>query len=419
MMHIPSLKSITKTADIKYLPDAPCLYMPLGSYQQEMKPLVQQGDYVKKYQLIAQSEDNWKIQLHSPVSGYVAEITTIKEQSFLKINNDFEDNEEERNITDVKALSKPEILELIKNAGIVGSGGAGFPTHLKYNTEGFPISHFIVNGAECEPFLSADYAIMKHEIRKVLLALVELQKLTASQQIVLAIEKQHRELKIPIKQISKEVNLSLHVHLLDNTYPQGGELQLIKSVTGKELPKGSIPAKYGVVVSNIGTVYAIANTFFNGHPYVERVITVSGEAVQNPGNFKVMIGTPVSHILKQFDVKWQKETHHVILGGPMMGAEVSHLEQPITKGSGGLLVLDKKQSNNYNCIHCGYCSDVCPQNLMPMEFARYAVQEDKAALMKYQVNSCIECAACAYACPSDVKLMESIKFGKQLLRRDK
>ena len=110
--------------------------------------------------------------------------------------------------------------------------------------------------------------------------------------------------------------------------------------------------------------------------------------------------------------------HHIILGGPMMGAEVSQLEQPITKGSGGLLVLDKIQPNNYNCIHCGYCCDVCPQHLMPMEFARYDVQENKAAFMKYQVNSCIECGACAYICPSDVKLMESIKFGKQLLRRD-
>ena len=152
--------------------------------------------------------------MHSPVSGYVAEITTVNGQSFLKLDNDFEDNEDERSITDVKALSKPEILDLIRDAGIVGSGGAGFPTHLKYNTQGYPISHFIVNGAECEPFLSADYAIMKHEIRKVLLALVELQKLTASQQIVLAIEKQHRELKIPIEQISKEISLSLHVSFI-------------------------------------------------------------------------------------------------------------------------------------------------------------------------------------------------------------
>ncbi len=418
MMHITSLKSITKNQEIEYLPDPEFLWMALGSYQNQMKALVNQGEYVKKYQLIAQSEDHWFTKLHSPVSGFVEGVVEVSDQSYLKLKNDFEEKEIEKKTIDLKALSKQELLDLIRDSGIVGSGGAGFPTHVKYNTEGNPISYFIINGAECEPFLSSDYVLMKQEGQRLMDTVSVIQKLTGAREVVLAIEKQHRELKAPMQKWSQQANLSLRVHLLENEYPQGGELQIIKSVTGKELPKGSIPARYGVIVSNLGTVYAISNSFFNGQPYIDRIVTISGDKINKRGNFRLKIGTPVSYILEQIGSTWDLEHHEVILGGPMMGKAVSNPEASIGKGTGGVLILEKKKINSYNCIQCGYCSDVCPQHLMPLEFVRYASRDDIEGLEKYQLNSCIECGACAYACPSDVPLMESINKGKLLIRRD-
>ncbi len=415
MMHISSLKTKTKELKIETLPDASTLFMPLGAYQSHMKPWVKAGDYVKKYQLIAMSDDSRQICLHSPVSGIVEGVVVLNKQSFLKVKNDFEETEDELLIPEVNSLSKYELLNIIRESGIVGSGGAGFPTHLKYRTEGYSITDFIINGAECEPFLSADYAVMKHESRKLLEALDIIQRLTASQNIVLAIEKQHKELKAPIERLSKELNLSLKVHLLENHYPQGGELQLIKAVTGKELPKGSIPARYGVVVSNVGTIYAISEAFFNKHPYVERIITVSGEKITKPGNYRVKIGTPVSHILECVGFSRDVGDQQIVLGGPMMGKAISELDEPVGKGTGGVLALRKVETKSYNCIQCGYCSDVCPQHLMPMEFVRDAMCKDISGLQRNKLDSCIECAACAYVCPSDVPLMESIKKGKQTL----
>ncbi len=417
-MHIRSLKSITKKQEIEYLPDSEFLWMPLGSYQNQMKPVVQQGEKVKKYQLIALSEDNWFTKLHAPVSGKVEGVVEMKGQHYLKLKNDFEEAQVEKMEIDLKSLSKQDLLDLIRDSGIVGSGGAGFPTHVKYNTQGNPISYFIINGAECEPFLSADYALMKQEGLQLLEAVSVIKQLIEADEVVLAIEKQHRELKPLMKKWSEQINLSLRIHLLDNEYPQGGELQIIKSVTGLELPKGSIPARYGVVVSNLGTVYAISNAFFNGQPYIDRIVTISGDKINKRGNFRLKIGTPVSHLLTQIDSIWDPENQEVILGGPMMGKEVTYPEASIGKGTGGVLVLEKKKLKSYNCIQCGYCSDVCPQHLMPMEFVRYASRDDMVGLEKYHLNSCIECGACAYACPSDVPLMNAINKGKLLIRRD-
>ncbi len=415
MMYISSLKAKTKKLIIEQLPDASTLYMPLGAYQGKMNPLVNAGDYVNKYQLIAITEDSSRICLHSPVSGIVEECVVLNNQPFLKIKNDFKEKEEELFIPEINSLSKKSLLNIIRESGITGSGGAGFPTHLKYRTEGNSISHFIVNGAECEPFLSADYAVLKRDGKKLMETLTVIQYLTGAECVVLAIEKQNKELKDQIERLSKESKLALKVHLLENQYPQGGELQLIKAVTGIELPKGSVPAQYGVIVSNVGTIYALYNAFFYGRPYVERIITVSGDLVKKPGNFSVKIGTPVKHILDELGVKEGVNDMQVVLGGPMMGKAVNQAEEPIGKGTGGVLVLKKKIAKQYNCIQCGYCSDVCPQHLMPMEFVRYALRENFNGLQKNNLNSCIECGACAYACPSDVPLMEAIKLGKQLI----
>lgn len=415
-MHIHSLKSTTKKLQIERIPDPDIFWMPLQSYQGQMKPVVKSGDFVFKHQLIARSNDNWSISLHAPVSGFISETKEMNNQHYLKLKNDFKNQEDERALFDIEKLSREEILDLIRDFGIVGSGGAGFPTHIKYNTKGNAISHFIMNGVECEPYLSADYALLKENGQQIIQTAAFIQKLIGCKHIVLAIEKQHRELKSIVEHIGKELNIKLQIQLMDNSYPQGSELQLIKAITKKEVPKGSLPAHHGVIVSNVATIHALGKALWEGKPYTERIVTISGEAGGQKGNYCIKIGTPVSHVFNQTNTRWHPDEQYALFGGPMMGKMITNPNESIAKETAGLLLIKKQASRHFNCIQCGYCSDACPQRLMPMEFARSAPRKNKADLLKHNIDLCIECGACAYVCPSEVPLMESIIQGKQLIR---
>lgn len=414
-MTISSLKKETKNQEIEGLPDPPYVMMSLLGYQSQLKPLVEPGIHVLQYQLIAQSENNWSIKLHAPISGIV-DVVEYNGQNYIKITNDFKNERMVCVPPKLAALNNQDILRVIRDAGIVGSGGAGFPTHIKYDVADRPITHFIINGAECEPYLSADYSLMNQEENHLWKTVQVIQKLIKAKYVILAIEKQNRELKKKIEHQISQLNINIKVQLLGNDYPQGSELQLIKTVTGKIIPKGSIPAHHGVIVSNIGTIKAIANALYQGIPYTERIVTVSGEKAKTRGNFLLKIGTPIHHILEQIGQDWQPDDQQIILGGPMMGKAVTHSEESISKGTGGLLLLRHLKTEVFNCIQCGYCADVCPQKLMPMEFARHAVRGNSDGLNQFDLKSCIECGACAYVCPSDVPLMSSIITGKQLIK---
>ncbi|KOS04889.1 hypothetical protein AM493_01650 [Flavobacterium akiainvivens] len=413
MMHITSLKSKTKHIPIATLADPPELYLPLYGYKGTMDLLVQPGETVKKYQPVAASEGVFAACVHAPVSGTIEGIEDINGQPHLKLINNFKDNEYELPSLNPDGLTNAQILSILKEYGIEGSGGARFPTHLKYDVEG-RISTLIINGAECEPYLSADYALLKNELPALVKAIQLLQKVVRAQWVVIAIEKQHRELK---KLLSPLLPVhAIETHLLPNEYPQGGELQLIKSVTGKELPKGSIPAQHGIMVSNVGTLWAVYNAFYGNKPYTDRVITLSGEKARHIGNYSVKVGTPVWFIMQELGMDWNPEQQTVILGGPMMGRAVHDARSPINKGTGGVLIMPQAKANDNNCIQCGYCADACPQRLMPMEFVRPEARADKERLLQLNLTDCIECGACAYICPSDVPLMKSIFTGKQTLQ---
>lgn len=414
MMHIPSLKRVTKHIPIQEIESPTELYLPLKGYKGNMEAIVQPGQHVKKYQLLAELSGVFAATLHAPVSGTVEGIFEINGEPHLKLINDFKDDEAQLPNINIDTLATADILKILKDYGIEGSGGARFPAHLKYNVS-TPIDTFIINGAECEPYLSADYALIKNETTALLKAINILQRVINAGKIVIVIEKQHKELLPILKQYIVASGLPVSVHLLPNEYPQGGELQLIKSVTGKELAKGSIPATHGVVVSNIGTLWATYRAFYENKPYTERIITVSGEKAANKGNYLVKIGTPVSFILGQLGTGWDIHKQSVIMGGPMMGRVTHQPDATINKGTGGVLVLPNPKSDSYNCIQCGYCADVCPQHLLPMEFARHENNNNPKRLQAYHLADCIECGACAYSCPSDVPLMQSIFKGKQQL----
>lgn len=415
MLVIPSLKKVTKKSAIKQLKDPVNLYLALDAYRGTMNPVVKIGDQVKKYQLLAESQGIFASTLHAPVSGRVKAFLEQDGKTILQLENDFQETKSSLSLIDTTTLTRATFETLLLTYGIQGAGGSQFPTQLKYKQSAVSIDTIIFNGAECEPYLSADFVLMKEKTRELLQAAQVIQTVLGAKRFVFAIEKQNREIKPILLQEAKSMGVLTEVKLLPDSYPQGGELQLIKSVTGKEIFKGSLPANHGIVVNNIGTLWAIYKALFEGKPYIERVVTLSGDTGVNKGNYLVKNGTSVAYLVAETGNTWEEESQWAILGGAMMGKPVHTASTAIHKGSGGLLLLKKQKINQNNCIKCGLCVDVCPQRLMPLEFVRYNQLDDQKALQQLHLNDCIACGACAYVCPSDVALMENIVEGKNKL----
>lgn len=423
MLHIRSRKYKTKKQEIKKIPDASLYYIPL--YQHiglPAIPVVTVGSHVLKNQLIAGSSGSISANIHAPVSGTVEAITKHpladgREVDTVILRNDFKNTAVPSKAFDIDTATKEQLIETIEAAGVVGEGGAQFPTHVKYTVpSGYSIQTFIVNGAECEPYLTADYALMQEKTKELFQAISLIaNRILEAEETVITIEKQNSELiKIFAPYLSEYP--TVRVQVLSNIYPQGGELQVIKSVCGFELPKGSIPGKSGVVVSNVGTIYAVYQAIFEQQPLTERILTLSGDTLLQTGNFRIKTGTPVQHILEVFSLTEKVKSNLLVVGGPMMGKNVTDTRVPITKGSSGILFFDNKEKKVDNCISCAYCVEACPMHLMPLAFADLYGKKKYADLEKYNLNSCIECAACQYVCPSNVPLMESILKGKDKLK---
>lgn len=420
MMHIFSMKGKTKKLEIEKLKAPPVLYIPLSQHiGAPAQPIVKVGETVKKYQLIGQASSVLSANIHSPVSGTVLDIanyTLADGTSVPSIIIENDGKNEEIALTPIdSASSEKQIIEAIRNAGIVGEGGAQFPTDMKYDLGESQINTFIINGTECEPFLTADYALMAQHAEQLLEGISIVNRILKAKDVVITIEKQNKELiRILEPLLNKDNNKNIRLVVLPNEYPQGGELQLIKSVTGVELLRNKRPKDIGVIVNNVGTIYAIYQAVVEGRPVVSRIITVSGDKSQKFGNYEVLIGTPVSFILNTLDISTNNK--RLVLGGPMMGKGVTNPDAPILKGSSGVLLLHEDKKRQHNCISCGYCVDVCPMHLMPMKFEEIYREGRFFKLEKYHIGNCIECGACEYICPSNVPLIESIKQGKIRLK---
>lgn len=421
MMQIGSMKNKTKAMGITSLGEPPVFYVPLTRYfGSNPEPLVSVGENVFKYQLIGNTSGSFTLKTHSPVSGVVCDIreSILADHTkavIIQIKNDFRETAVDLPFQDHETLSPEALLACIDEAGVAGQGGAQFPAVVKYRGHGPKINTFIINGAECAPYLTADYAIMAERTEPLLKGIQIVNRILKAENVIIAIEKQNEELKqLFMTLLQKKGEVNCRIAVLPDTYPQGSELQLIRSVTGVELPRSLRPSDAGMVVSNVGTVYAIHEAVVHRKPVISRIVTVSGEGAGRYGNFEVRIGTPVSHLLEKLDIAPDGKT--LVLGGPMMGKPVQELATPITKGSGGLLVLPERTVRRENCISCGYCIEVCPMRLMPMKYAELHRKGKYAAMEKYSLSSCIECAACEYSCPSRVPLMESIQVGKNRLQ---
>lgn len=424
MMHIHSRKEITKNKKIVALDDPDLLLIPLSEqFGSKPEPVVSPGDKVKKYQLIGRSSKGNPTPIHAPVSGTIEKIKKTPQADgsqavTIFIRNDRMDTEMDNPLPAIDRDNAQDILRIINEAGIVGMGGAQFPTGKKYDRKDKDVKTFIINGAECEPYLTGDYAMMKEYPREILEGILYADKVLEAEDIVIAFERSNQELE-PVfgKYLDDDRYGKIRTFVLPNEYPQGDERLLSKTVTGVVIPSDVIPLEKGIVISNVGTVYAVYNAIRNGKPLIERVITVSGEHAPQPGNYRIKIGTPVSHIIKHCRI--DTENSNIVSGGPMMSPHIRDLETPMHKGALGILAIPKDRVDRMNCIWCGYCVDVCPMKLMPMKYEQFVRRGKYEKLEQYNIDVCIDCAACEYICPSNVPLIESIEKGKKKLKEIK
>lgn len=384
------------------------------------KLIVEKGAEVKKGQLLAESGGFVSAPIHSPTSGTVSDITEIDgpmgaKMKAVEITADGKDEwgSPLQPIKDWKNTNPVELKERVSAAGVVGMGGAAFPTFVKLSPpEGKNIDVLILNGAECEPYLTADHRLMLENPEAVIEGAAILAKILNVKTIIIGIENNKPD---AIKILKEKVgNTGIKVQGLRVRYPQGAEKQLIYALTGRKVPAGGLPMDVGCVVQNVGTAVAVKEAVTDGKPLIERITTVTGDPVVNPGNWRVRIGTPISKVLELAGgIKYQPAK--VILGGPMMGFAQKNLNPTIMKNASGLLLLSLEDISQYTseaCIRCGRCVDACPMELLPSTLSVAAENEVFDMTEEYRVMDCMECGSCAYVCPAHRPLVQHFKRAK-------
>lgn len=418
--HIRDRKELTKDIKTVSVPkDCPMYIYPMRQHiGAPLKATVQVGDKVKVGQKIADSEEFISAPVHSSVSGTVTDIKPYFHDSNSMVEAIFVKNDMKYDLSDeicpkdYENMTKEEILRVIRDAGIVGMGGAGFPTHVKLAPQ-TKVDYVIVNGAECEPYITSDHRYMLENADDIIYGLRVAMKALGLPDGYIGVELNKKNGIEAIK-ASKEFDEHIHVIKLKTKYPQGAEKQLIKAVTGRNVPAGKLPADAGAVVINIATAVAIANAFKTGLPAIEKNVTVSGDAVENPMNLRALTGMPVSYLIEQAG-GFEKEPEKIISGGPMMGIAQYNMDYPVTKTTSSVLLISKAEKTfdpAEPCIRCGKCVDHCPMRLMPMKLVAASKADDLEMAEKYNILECIECGLCSYICPANKNLLQYIRMIK-------
>jgi electron transport complex protein RnfC len=386
-------------------------------------PVVEKGDSVKTGQLIARAEGYISTNIHSPVSGKVSRIDMVIDSSGYRKKCIIIDVEGDEWITTINRdpsinreimFSGEEIIAKCLELGIVGMGGAAFPTHVKLKIpEGKSCDLLIVNGVECEPYLTSDHRLMLERGEEILIGITILMKALGVEKAVIGIENNKQDAIDHLSKLSKLFK-GITVEPLLVKYPQGGEKQLVKSLLDKDVPSGGLPIDVRTVVHNVGTAFAVYEAVQKNKPLIERVVTVTGESLKNPVNLMVRIGTPVSDLIKVAG-GLPGDTGKIINGGPMMGKALNTINVPVVKGMSGIVILRQAESERNNsepCIRCGKCIDACFFNLEPYLLMTLAEKSLFERAESSGITDCCECGSCAYACPAGRPLLDYIRLGK-------
>ena len=386
-------------------------------------PIVEKGAEVKVGQLIATASGFISANIHSPVSGKVAKIDSILDGWGMKapaIFIDVEGDEWMEHIdrsTDVKPFCKLEPAEIIKkvgDAGIVGLGGACFPTHVKLSPPpGKKAEVLIVNAVECEPYLTCDHQLMMEHGEEIMVGVSIIMKAIGVGKAIIGIENNKPDAIAHMKALASKT-MGVEVAPLKLKYPQGGEKQLIEACIGRQVPSGALPIEVGAVVQNVATVFAVYEAVQKNKPLIDRVVTVTGKDVTMPANIRVRFGTPLSSLLDMAG-GIPESTGKIIAGGPMMGRAMSNIDMPANKRISGLLLLKKEESfrqEPQNCIRCAKCISACPMGLEPYLLAKQAELGLWDEMEQYHIMDCIECGCCLFTCPSRRPLLDYVRMGK-------
>lgn len=393
------------------------------------EPVVNIGDKVLKGQQVAKAAGFVSVPIHAPTSGTVIaiDIQSVPHPSGMSapcitIEPDGQEQWVEcQGVEDYKSLEKPALVDLIRNAGIAGMGGAGFPSAVKLSPgPDAKIETLIINGTECEPYITADDILMRERAGQIIEGVQILAHLIEPEETVIGIEDNKPE-AIKVMQAAAE-GTGIEIATFPTKYPSGGEKQLIQILTGKEVPSGGLPAHIGVVVQNIGTATAIRNAVLKGEPLISRITTVTGEANAKQQNYEVLLGTPINHLLEKagFD---QKSAGRVIMGGPMMGFALESVDIPVVKTTNCILAPTPKelpmQDFAQACIRCGMCAEACPVSLLPQQMYWFAQGKEYEKLEDHNLFDCIECGCCSYVCPSNIPLVQYYRASKAAINQQK
>jgi len=430
-IHPPEMKDDTSHLSIRRFPFAPMLIVPLSQHLgKPAVPVVRAGQEVVRGQVIAEADGFMSVAMHAPASGTVRKIALAPAiggnmtecvfiEPFPASSQEVDDGEP----CDLEAASQDDIIIAIQKAGVVGLGGAAFPTHVKLKPpEGRTLDTLIVNGVECEPYLTTDHRVMLEQTADIFTGIRYLLKATGAGQAIVAIEANKPDAARKLRAECPQ-DLPATVRISPVKYPQGAEKMVIRSLLGREVPSGGLPADVGAICVNVATTAEIGRLLPQGRGIQERVITIGGPAIERKGNYRIPIGTPVRFALEQAGAA--KDIARVFMGGPMMGQAVSNLDIPVTKGTSGITAFTAGQSREatghhriYPCIHCARCVDACPLFLNPSQLGILAKNEAYERMRnEYHLMDCFECGACSYVCPSHIPLVQYFRLSKRMLRK--
>ncbi|TWU31577.1 electron transport complex subunit RsxC [Novipirellula artificiosorum] len=429
-IHPPDSKDGTRDLPIRQFAFAPLLIVPFSQHiGKPAIPVVGEGAEVTRGQMLAKPDGFMSVAIHAPATGVISRIGLTPAINgkmtpgfFLKPYEASTQEVMEGAVVDPETATPEEILTAIQNAGVVGLGGAGFPTHAKLKVpEGRSIDTLILNGAECEPYLTTDHRVMLEHAEDVMRGIPYLLRATRAERVIIAVESNKRDAAESLR-AAIPPGQPITVEVLPVKYPQGAEKMLTSALVGREIPSGGLPLDVGVICTNIGTTAEIGHLLPRGMGLYERVITVGGPAVKKKGNYRIPIGTPLRFILDVVGVEDDITT--VVMGGPMMGAAASSLDISITKGSTGVIAFTERETgrvNNqteYPCIKCGACVDACPIFLNPSSLGLLAEKGRYDEMVDdFHLRDCFECGCCTFVCPSHIPLVQKFRVAKAAVRK--